>query len=56
MVHGKTYRTAKDQRCVPAADVAEKEGETVLKSTGEALDTSWEKMSKSKYNGIDPQV
>ena len=25
-------------------------------STGEALSTSWEKMSKSKHNGVDPEV
>ena len=28
----------------------------VEKETGAALSVQWEKMSKSKYNGVDPQV
>ena len=28
----------------------------VEKDTGAALSVQWEKMSKSKYNGVDPQV
>lgn len=28
----------------------------VEKNTGAALTVQWEKMSKSKYNGVDPQV
>jgi hypothetical protein len=28
----------------------------VEKSTGKPLVVEWEKMSKSKYNGVDPQV
>ena len=30
--------------------------EPVEKGTGEPLQEQWEKMSKSKYNGYDPQV
>lgn len=28
----------------------------VEKGTGEEVLVQWEKMSKSKYNGVDPQV
>lgn len=28
----------------------------VVKGTGEEVVVQWEKMSKSKYNGVDPQV
>ena len=28
----------------------------VEKSTGATLEVEWEKMSKSKYNGVDPQA
>ena len=28
----------------------------VEKSTGAQVSTKWEKMSKSKHNGVDPQV
>lgn len=32
------------------------EDKPVEKGTGEEVLVQWEKMSKSKYNGVDPQV
>ncbi len=31
-------------------------GVAVDKATGEEVEESWEKMSKSKHNGVDPEV
>jgi leucyl-tRNA synthetase len=56
MIVGRTYRRARGGRPVAAADVRVlPDGSAVEASTGEALVESWEKMSKSKHNGIDPR-
>jgi leucyl-tRNA synthetase len=55
MVHGKTYRLPGSERPIPPDQVTDKGAQAFLKSTGQELSTSWEKMSKSKYNGIDPE-
>eukprot|EP01129_Flabellula_baltica_P011492 TRINITY_DN5044_c0_g1_i2.p1 TRINITY_DN5044_c0_g1~~TRINITY_DN5044_c0_g1_i2.p1 ORF type:complete len:874 (-),score=197.94 TRINITY_DN5044_c0_g1_i2:11-2632(-) len=54
MVHGKTFRIPGNQRCVKPHEVEEKGESAFLKETGEELEITWEKMSKSKYNGVDP--
>jgi len=56
MVHGKTYRLPNSNRPVAPADVDESGPKPVHSKTREELVVSWEKMSKSKYNGIDPEV
>ena len=46
MVHGKTYYVKKTGRYLKNEDVE--------KYLPEELKVTWEKMSKSKHNGIDP--
>ena len=55
MVQAITYKNPKTGKYVPGdtlADVAN----PVDPETGDALDVFYEKMSKSKYNGVDPQA
>lgn len=55
MVQGKTYKTSTGQY-VSKDKVTIVDKNTVMNSlTKEPLQIDWEKMSKSKYNGIDPQ-
>ena len=56
MVLGKTYQIKKTQKYLKADEVEENAGEYIEKSTKEPVIVSWDKMSKSKYNGIDPLV
>ena len=58
MVKGKSYRVKGSGRYVKASEV-ETQGEgkketAVERATGEKCVVEWEKMSKSKYNGVDP--
>nr|WP_087067093.1 leucine--tRNA ligase [Cyanobium sp. NIES-981] len=55
MVQGITYRNPVSGRYVAPADVADPTDPRDPIS-GEVLDTFYEKMSKSKYNGVDPAV
>jgi leucyl-tRNA synthetase len=56
MVHGKTFRLPGSERPVKPEEVLERpDGTATLKTNPEqTLDVTWEKMSKSKYNGVDP--
>ena len=53
MVQGTTYRNPSTGKYVAPADVADPEAPTDPNS-GEPLEVLFEKMSKSKYNGVDP--
>ena len=48
MVQGKTYRTLSSGRYLKPEEI-----NNIPKHD---LEVKWEKMSKSKYNGIDPEV
>jgi leucyl-tRNA synthetase len=54
MVHGKTFSDPDTGRFLlpNEIDVAGEHG--VIKSTGKLANVTWEKMSKSKHNGVDP--
>ena len=55
MVHGKTYTDSTTGRFLKPEEVDLSEpNKPRIKRTGEPPNVSWEKMSKSKYNGVDP--
>ena len=54
MVQSKTFRLADSNRPVPAAEVDEQTA--VHSPSGTPVTVSWEKMSKSKLNGVDPEA
>lgn len=54
MIKGETFKT-KNGRYVPADEVEQRENKYLDKGTGEELSKDFEKMSKSKLNGIDPE-
>lgn len=55
MVHGKTFSDPETGRFLKMeeVDLSDPSNPKILKC-GRAPDISWEKMSKSKYNGVDP--
>ncbi|XP_066597443.1 leucine--tRNA ligase, mitochondrial [Prorops nasuta] len=53
MVMGKTYKT-KSGQYLTKEEIEEKNGQLIDKMTGDSVSEHWEKMSKSKHNGIDP--
>ena len=53
MVQGITYRNPQTGKYIAPADVADP-SDPRDPNSGESLDTFFEKMSKSKYNGVDP--
>lgn len=53
MVQGLTYKNPKTGKYVPAPQIADLDNPTDPE-TGEALEVFYEKMSKSKLNGVDP--
>ena len=52
MVQAKTFRLDNGNRPVPASEVDE--AGCLVRATGEKVRVTWEKMSKSKFNGVDP--
>jgi len=56
MVHGKTFSDPDTGRFLKPTDlVPQAEGKPPLvKATGKEANITWEKMSKSKHNGVDP--
>jgi leucyl-tRNA synthetase len=55
MVHGKTYSDPHTGRFLKPGEVDQSTSSTpTIKATGEPANVSFEKMSKSKYNGVDP--
>ena len=55
MVQGITYKNPNTGKYIPPAEVMDA-ADPRDPVTGEPLDTFFEKMSKSKYNGVDPAV
>ena len=56
MVHGKTFSDPVTGRFLKPGELDRTDPESPkIKQTGQIPTISWEKMSKSKYNGIDPQ-
>ena len=59
VVTGKTYRVVGSQRYLSPQQVEEEGGEggkLVEKETQQQVEVFWEKMSKSRYNGVSPQA
>lgn len=54
MVQSMTYKNPKTGKYVPVAEIADLDHPTDPE-TGDALEVFYEKMSKSKYNGVDPK-
>jgi leucyl-tRNA synthetase len=56
MVHGKTFSDPDTGRFLRSEELDSTSGTPRLRSNGEVAAVSWEKMSKSKYNGLDPSI
>lgn len=55
MVHGKTFSDPESGRFLRPEEIDLSDpSEPKILSSGQAANISWEKMSKSKYNGVDP--
>ncbi|GFO02735.1 leucine--tRNA ligase [Plakobranchus ocellatus] len=55
MVKGQSYRVKETGKYIPVDQVDLSGKKPVEKSTGAELVTEYEKMSKSKYNGVEPE-
>ncbi|EQC26718.1 leucyl-tRNA synthetase [Saprolegnia diclina VS20] len=56
MVLGRTYKSPESLRFLKPHEITVDDDGTVREAaTGEVVVTAWEKMSKSKYNGVDPE-
>lgn len=59
MVLGRTHKDPHTGRYLKPEEVVhlddnDKDGSVIIRATGEVPTTVWEKMSKSKFNGVDP--
>ncbi|CAH2283186.1 probable leucine--tRNA ligase, mitochondrial [Pelobates cultripes] len=55
LIKGQTYRLASSGRYLKRKEVDVSGPEPTHAETGEKLHITWEKMSKSKHNGVDPE-
>uniref|UniRef100_A0A674HMG9 leucine--tRNA ligase n=1 Tax=Taeniopygia guttata TaxID=59729 RepID=A0A674HMG9_TAEGU len=55
LIKNQTFRLKTTGQCLKREEVDLTGSEPVHLKTGEKLQVAWEKMSKSKYNGIDPE-
>ncbi|CAN2389644.1 Belongs to the class-I aminoacyl-tRNA synthetase family [Pristimantis euphronides] len=55
LIKGQTFRLASTGRYLQRDEVDMSGNEPVHAKTGEKLQVTWEKMSKSKHNGVDPE-
>ncbi|CAL8135421.1 unnamed protein product [Orchesella dallaii] len=55
VVMGEAYCAENSGKYVKPEDVINEDGKLTDKETGESITKIWEKMSKSKHNGIDPE-
>ncbi|XP_075684703.1 leucine--tRNA ligase, mitochondrial [Rhinoderma darwinii] len=55
LIKGQTFRLASTGKYLPRDEVDISGNEPVHAETGEKLQITWEKMSKSKHNGVDPE-
>lgn len=51
---GETYKIKKTGKYVNAMEVKKNKDGQYETFSGESVSVNWEKMSKSKYNGVDP--
>ncbi|OAP57553.1 leucine-tRNA ligase [Fonsecaea erecta] len=56
MVHGKTFSDPDSGRFLLPGEVDFDGEEARIKASGKAPNVTWEKMSKSKHNGVDPSI
>lgn len=56
MVQGLTYKTKQTGKYLTPEQIIKKNGECRDKETNEPVNIFYEKMSKSKYNGVDPKL
>jgi leucyl-tRNA synthetase len=54
LVEGKTYQCPTTGRFLQPSEYQTINGKTTMISDGQVVKESWDKMSKSKYNGVDP--
>ncbi|KAI4873985.1 hypothetical protein NFI96_032066, partial [Prochilodus magdalenae] len=55
LIKGQTFRVAETGQYLRKEDIDFTGAEPVQKGSGKQLQVTWEKMSKSKHNGLDPQ-
>ncbi|NXC73573.1 SYLM protein, partial [Anhinga anhinga] len=55
LIKNRTFRLTTTGQCLKREEVDLTGTEPVCRKTGEKLQVAWEKMSKSKHNGIDPK-